>query len=330
MSTFKKGAWSEATNLGNTINTEYDDESPFIDAEGKTLYFSSKGHNVIGGFDVFKSTYDMEHKSWKAAVNLGYPINSTDDDLYFVVSGDNKSAYFASVKTEGYGDMDLYKMNFDPQEKKSKNISSIKLELTFKEKDTDKLLNPSVEIQNFSNKMKLAEGRANNGTFVFDWTDKSGAHEMYISCALEGFAFSGLKLDLLNETTVVKRTIYLEKIKPGVTIILRNIYYDFNKATLKESSFVELEKLIQFLKANPQVTIEISGHTDNVGSATFNKTLSLKRAESVYHWLSSKGIPNTRLRAAGYGELKPIASNDDEEEGRELNRRTEFTILQPY
>jgi outer membrane protein OmpA-like peptidoglycan-associated protein len=125
----------------------------------------------------------------------------------------------------------------------------------------------------------------------------------------------------------ISTSVQLDDVKDGMTLILRNVYYDFDKATLQQESFPELDKVVQFMKDNPTVKVEIGSHTDDVGSDEYNMVLSQKRAQSAVNYLVSKGIAKTRLVPKGYGETRPIASNDDENEGRELNRRTEFKIL---
>ncbi|MBO9701989.1 MAG: OmpA family protein [Sporocytophaga sp.] len=359
----KNANWSEPQNI-SAINSEYDDESPYI--TGKTLYFSSKGHEGMGGYDLFKSEFDSTSSTWSKPENLGHPINSADDDFSIVVADGGKIGYIASVKKEGFGNMDIYKVFFEekpkeqpkeelaqkteekkPEEKKSEKktqslspknelfksapvakkevVKGYKLIINVYDAVSKDPLNASIKL-NFSDpNAGLIEAKCVAGKFSKEYKVKPSSN-LAISVDYTGYVFSTANV-ALNDSVITK-SFYMEKIKEGVSRILRNIYFDFDKATLKSESNSELNNLYKFLTANAGVKVRIDGHTDSKGSQQYNNSLSQKRSEEVVNWLVSKGISRDRVSAKGFGESKPLASNDDEDEGRELNRRTEFVILE--
>lgn len=367
-----KGQWSTVKNLGPNINTEYDDDGPFIDYDGVTLFFSSKGHKGMGGFDVFKSTFDPATNEWSAPLNLGYPINTPDDDIYFVASKDSKRAYYSSVREDGMGYQDIYMItvpeglkNTDPVV--AKNPIDIPVDSTVVATNNNTITNnnrpvdtnPEVRPDDgaaaiplkfvvsvvdakdktpIDAKVRLSGARDNvivrseskgDGVFEFTITNKS-PKDYRLSVEREGYAFQNINLALDGASPVertVTRTIELRKLSVGVTSILRNIYFDFDKATFKTESYTELNKLEAMMRSNENLMVEIGGHTDAVGTKAYNLFLSRKRAEAVKDYLTSKGIDSRRITAVGYGKTKPLASNDDERDGRELNRRVEFSVL---
>lgn len=366
----KHGNWSPPSNVGNIINTEYDDEAPFIAADARTLYFASKGHVGMGGFDNFKSQLDTNTKLWSDPVNLHYPINSTDDDIYFATTNDEKYAYFSSVKGNGVGDVDIFKMsleNFmsqlasaDSMTKKkiaqldndedspiaqnkptesgqnilNKANTKVKantlLHVNILDKKTKKPLEGKIEITTESGKGDIVHNTAKNGSF--DYTFQNIERTRYIVTVEKlGYLFKSQIIYIPEpsvDNTPMNLKFELDDIQVGAKCIMRNISFDNDKFTISYKSNSELNKLLGLMTENPTLKIEIDGHTDNSGNPIHNKTLSQKRAESVIEWLAKKGINKNRFIAKGFGADKPLASNDDEEEGRELNRRTEFVILQ--
>lgn len=362
------GDWGPAINLGPTINTEEDEDGPFFDFDGKTLHFSSKGHKGIGGFDIFTSEYDSILKTWTEPKNIGYPINTSDDDIYFVLSGDGRHGYYASVKEGGNGEKDIYMITLPPrqltedvlarlEELKEQTIvedSIIKPEVveepvvkdasaaktivfapvvlkgTITESSAYKPVSASIQVIDAKSQEIVANILSNDkGQYSYVFNENKEL-ELNISVNKSGYMYKSATATIPLQTAEkqeVVRDFQLNKIETGKRIILRNIYYDFDKATIKPESNPELEKLTNFLKENPNVKIEIGGHTDSKGSNQYNIVLSQRRSESVVKYLIEKGIDKSKLVAKGYGEERPLASNDDEEEGREINRRTEFTVL---
>jgi outer membrane protein OmpA-like peptidoglycan-associated protein len=368
-----KGQWSKVKNLGPKINTELDEEGPFIDYDGVTLFFSSEGHEEgMGGHDVFKTTLDPKTGEWSDPVNLGYPINTPDHDLYFVASHDSKRAYYSSFREDGLGYQDIYMITIpeglkNPQpvvaeippkkpEKKDtvatvvtriepkkepekepvkqpdppkKSIVPLRYVVTVVDAEGKKPLNATVKLQGAKDNVIVKSTSNNPGVIEFAITSTT-AKDYRLSVEMDGYVFRNENIRIQPATTEEKtltRTVDLRKISVGVTSILRNLYFDFDRATFKTESYTELNKLENMLRQNSSLKIEIGGHTDAVGSYNYNVFLSRKRAEAVKDYLTKKGIDPRRISAKGYGKSKPLASNDDENDGRELNRRVEFKVL---
>ncbi len=379
----KAGSWTKPMNLGSTINTEYDDDSPFIDIDGKTMYFSSRGHKGMGGFDIYKSVFDGSKKTWSQPANMGYPVNSPDDDIYFVITGDGKTGYFASAKGDGFGDKDIYVIHLEPEEiQKNDSIikkaiaESLKKDVPFKPIEDSTQANidnatkkpiknntkkgvatkppqkigdtyPSVfkgKVSDYYTSMPLdakivindLKGNVvdvvdvgENGIFSTE-ISQTKPSKFSITVTKQGYIYINLIVTIpANGKTIksVNKEFHLKKVSVGESFILRNIYYDFDKAIIKKQSFQYLDKLVAWIKAHPDVALEIGGHTDSYGMPNYNRVLSQRRVDAVMLYLTAKGIGGDRLTAIGYGEDRPLASNDDEPEGREINRRTEFKIL---
>lgn len=407
-----KVTWTEPENLGAAINTDYDERTVFIHPDGKTLYFSSDGHNSMGGFDMFKSVFNDSAKKWSAPVNLGYPVNTPDDDLDFVVSASGKHAYYASIRPGGFGEKDIYrirlpadttvyltlvkgnvtdesknpvgakieiidtktgkvisvqesnsatgkflvslpsgknyKMNvtadgYFPQEQdfnipKGEKYKELAVNVTMKRKEQMVSLEGEILDEN-GNPIRGTIEIINNATgevILKTTADKLGKflsklqagknYGMVVSS--EGHLFESINLDIPPGKEKMRIPPFkLKKIEAGKNIVLNNIFFDFDKATLRADSKPELDRVAKVLRENPSMKIEISGHTDNKGSATYNLKLSESRAKSVVDYLIANGIEKNRLTYKGYGFLTPIASNDTEE-GRQMNRRTEFKVLE--
>ncbi len=359
----RKGEWGPAKNIGAVINTEYDDDGPFIDADGKTLYFSSKGHKGMGGFDIFRTVYNKDTDEWSEPENLGYPMNSPDNDVYFVTTGDGKRGYYASAKADGFGFTDIYHIrlaDLDASKAQAKQVEqpdADKPDLTKVEKQTivepevaepvveqpkpvilvmktiDKLTKEALEvditINNTGNSRAVPVRRIGNGMYQAQFTDELTA-QYNITVQKAGYMYKNVSLTVPPMTTrsnKMAKQIMLDKIKVGYSQVVRNIYFDFGTARLQSTSDPELNKLLKVIEENPQYLIEISGHTDNVGPKDFNQWLSERRAQAIINFMVNNGQSDGRFLAEGYGEGRPLASNDDEEWGREYNRRVEFKVL---
>jgi outer membrane protein OmpA-like peptidoglycan-associated protein/tetratricopeptide (TPR) repeat protein len=346
------GEWGIAKNIGQEINTKYGEEAVFMHPDGVTLYFSSKGHNSMGGYDIFKTT--LVDGKWQKPLNLGYPINGPDDDVFFVVSGSGNRAYFASSKQGGYGEKDIYKITFLGPEKQplmnsqdqllaavSNPISNLKTEgalevpsakLTIlkgivKDEKTSNPLESTIELIDNDKNIVLATFKSNSISGKYLVTLPSGKN-YGIAVKSEGYLFHSENFNLPDSADFQEFTldIIMKKIEIGNTIVLRNIFFDFDKATIRPESQSELTRLVKLLKDNPALKIELGSHTDNLGSDVYNQKLSDTRSKSVVDFLIGKGIPASRLVAKGYGETMPLETNETEE-GRQSNRRTEFKIL---
>lgn len=406
-----KGDWGQPENLSAAINTVYDERTVFIHPDGRTLYFSSQGHNSMGGYDLFKSVYNDSSKSWSEPLNMGFPINSPDDDVDFVVSASGKHAYYSTIRPEGSGEKDIYRITLpvdttvylalikgiamdesnNPVEATIEIIDAVTGKLISKQESnsaTGKFLislpsgkNYKIKIsadgyiqdeQNFNipkgekfkeldlmielkRKDQLVEltgtvtdesGRLliegdieiiNNATaevVAKTKTDKAGKYRVKLKggknygivASEEGYLFQSLNIDIPPDKDHMDMPpIKLKKIRAGSNMVLNNIFFDFDKASLRPDSKPELERVLSVLKNNPKMKIEISGHTDNKGSAAYNVKLSEARAKSVIDFLISTGIEKGRLTYRGEGFTKPVSSNETEE-GRQLNRRIEFKV----
>jgi len=334
----KKGKWGIPKNLGKVINTPYDEVGVFMHPDGKTLYFSSKGHKTMGGYDVFKSVF--ENNVWSEPVNLGYPINTTDDDVFFSITASGIHAYYSSAKTGGLGGQDIYRIIFNDLIKPLKKDSGVTAKKEITKTNQLTLLKGVVldekTMQPVAAKIELTDNSKNDIIATFESNSKTGKYLVSLPSGVNygiainapGYLFHSENFDIPASTEYreVVKDILLKKIEVGNIIVLNNIFFDFDKATLRSESTAELDRLVNMLKENTAISIEISGHTDNVGSAAYNKKLSENRAKAVVDYLITKGINKVRLQYAGYGFDKPIGSNDTEE-GRQLNRRTEFKII---
>jgi outer membrane protein OmpA-like peptidoglycan-associated protein len=323
VSTFTDTGWSEPENLGPEINTVFDEQFPFIHPDGQTLYFSSHGHNSMGESDLFFSRKTAEGK-WTKPTNLGYPINSTGNDWNLIVARDGKTAYFSSDKMpEGKGGMDIYQFEL-PKTLQAQTVSFVNGNVF--DVITKKKLGATVELIPLDGgPSTLTFSSDIDGLFIA--TLRPGVRYA-LNVQRDGYLFYSEYFDLPVE--VSSKPIFLDvplnPIKTGSEIVLKNIFFDTDKFDLKEESKIELEKLKLFLEKNQSVKIEISGHTDNVGSSAHNQRLSENRAKSVREWIISNGIDASRVTHKGYGDTKPIADNSTKE-GRAKNRRTAFSVM---
>lgn len=348
-----KGKWGDAVNLGPVINTPEDEEGIFVHPDGKTIYFSSKGHQTMGGYDVFKSVYNDSLKSWSKPENIGYPINTTDEDVFFSVSASGKHAYYSSVRADGFGEKDIYRVTFfgpvksvilntednliashnEPIKEKVKpariDIKEAQLTLlkgVILDDKTNKPLEATIEIIDNERNEVIASFTSNSVTGRYLVSMPAGKN-YGISVKKENYLFHSENFDLAStaEYQEVQKDIRLKNIAVGQSIVLKNIFFDFNKSTLRKESENEIAQLTKLLIDIPTMKIEISGHTDSYGSDSYNKTLSHQRAKAVYDRLIQNGTKADRLTFMGYGEEKPIDTNETDS-GRQMNRRTEFKV----
>ena len=347
-----KGKWDKAVSIGPAINTQYGEEGAVIHPDGKTLYFSSQGHKTMGGYDIFKSVY--ENGVWGEPENLGYPINTPDDDIFFTISASGKRGYYTSFTPDGFGEKDIYVITFLGPEKPVvlNGEDNLLASLTAPVKET--VIAPTVEIKvaqvtllkgiitdamtqkPLDAQIELVDNTKNEVIATFTSNSSTGkylvslpAGKNYgIAVKKEGYLFHSENFDIPASAAFqeVNKDVQLKNVAVGSKIVLKNIFFDFGKATLRPESTNELERLIKLLTDVPTLKIEISGHTDNKSSAEFNQKLSESRAKAVVDYLTGKGISKDRLTAVGYGLTQPIATNDTDE-GRQMNRRTEFKIL---
>ncbi len=316
--------WSHPKALSDTINTTGVEESVFIHPDNQTLYFSSDGHPGMGGLDIFISR-KSEDGTWGTPVNLGYPINTHADENSLVVSADGLRAYFASNRAGGVGNLDLYSFNLYSSARPSL-VSYVKAKVS--DAGSGEPLAAGFEIIDVESGKIIVANTTDKRKGEFLACLPAGKNYM-LNVNKEGYLFYSDYFECKEANTrqnAYDLIIKLHPPKPGEKVVLKNIFFDINRYELKPSSFPELRKLLAFLTAHPQLNIEVSGHTDSSGDKKSNQILSENRAKSVMEYLISKGIPSSRIAYKGYGDSRPVASNDTEE-GRAKNRRTEFSIL---
>lgn len=320
------GEWKPAVNLGPPINTEYNDKSPFIHSDSKTLYFSSQGHLGLGGFDVFFSKM-LPNGKWSEPKNIGHPINSNKDEHGFIVSTDGKRVYFASdlLKKQGTG-LDIFSFELYEGARPEK-VVFVKGEV---KNENDSLVpNAKVELKNLKTKeLKEFKVDTSDGTFAAVMTIKE-AEDVMLQVKAYDIAFNS-KLISSKDTlipVVQKIDMKVEEIKIEKPYRINEIYYETNSAEIAAESKLILDEFAEYLNEHPSMKIAIYGHTDDVGNDESNLALSTDRAFSVMAYLQEKGVDKMNLSHKGFGETKPITLNTTTE-GRALNRRTEFVILE--
>ena len=345
--------WSQGVKLPAEINTEYDEDGVFIHPDGRTLFFSSKGHNSMGGYDIFKSVKNEDGK-WSKAENLGYPINTPDDDIFFVLSASGRNGYFSSYRPSGKGDLDIYKITFLSPENliqstednliasiakpvsaisiaKSAEIKKIRLTIVkglITEALTGEAIDADIEVIDNEKNQIVTTAHSNKSSGKYLVALPSGKNYGLVVKA-EGYLFHSENFNIpkTTEYQVIEKDINMLSMSIGSKVVLKNIFFETGSSKLKSESKPELDRVIKLLEVYPNLKIEISGHTDNIGTNTVNKELSRQRAKAVVDYLSNNGIELNRLTFVGYGSSKPIASNKTKE-GRRKNRRVEFKILE--
>lgn len=339
------GAWGEGVNMGFTINTDQDELSPFMSFDGKTLYFSSNGHESMGGFDIFKTSFG-ELGIWLEPQNVGYPLNTPDDNFYMAFANDNLYVYFSKLNSSV--NVDLYKALI------LENVKQVLVKGSVVDAVKQLPLSSTVHCISTTTHDTLSLLIAKEGSYKL-YLPVNQSFDLVASA--DSFSSSKQTIQVIQDDEILVPTIVLS-VKPLEQVVsadittrsaaivekqpqshtidksteekeerieLRHVYFDFNKATLQESSFNEIEKLVSFLNKNRSVKILLVGYTDSIGSAAFNKELSTQRAKAIYKELVKRGISDKRLSYIGAGFEKPVADNTTEA-GRQLNRRVEFVI----
>jgi outer membrane protein OmpA-like peptidoglycan-associated protein len=318
----QNGNWGEPENLGPEINTVGDESAPFIHADNQSLYFTSSGHVGYGGDDIFVSKKDSTG-NWGKAENLGYPINTIGDEGSLIIAADGKTAYFSGMRADSRGKLDLYSFELRSDVRPAKTLW-VKGKV-FDQK-TNKGLPSAVELTDLITKQIISKVQTDEtGNYL---TTLPIGKDYAFNVNRKGYLFYSeiFPLSQKQPDSTYNINIPLQPLEANANIILKNIFFDVNKFNLKNESQIELAKIVQLLKENPTVKIEISGHTDNVGKPADNLKLSENRAKSVVYYLITKGINPDRLSSKGLGETKPIAGNKTEE-GRAKNRRTELKVI---
>ncbi len=314
--------WGPAINLGPEINTLYDENTPFLHADGKTLYFSSDGWPGFGNKDIYYSRMDDNDKFQKP-INLGYPINSFENESGLIVSADGNLGMFSSNLKDGFGGQDIYSFGI-PEIAKPLKISYVKG--IVRDKDSKKTIESNVQVIDLKSDKTVFDDYTDPETGQFLAVMPIGGNYLF-NVNAEGYMFYSENFELKqgNINKPYQIEVYIERIKQGGNVTLRNIFFDTNKYNLLPASIRELDLLIDFLHQNQTVNIEIQGHTDNVGDDKLNEKLSFNRANAVYEYLVKNEVDAKRLTFKGFGASKPIADNKTEI-GRKNNRRTSFVI----
>ena len=315
--------WSTPVNMGPVINTPGREFSPFIHPDDQTLYFASDYLPGLGGFDIFYSRKNALGQFQKP-INIGTPLNTLQDEYGLVVSASGKTGYYASNNLKGYGGYDLY--SFEMPES-ARPITVTYMKGIISDADTKKLLEATFELIDLKTGKVVI--KSNSDAMTGEFLVCIPADRDYaLNVSKTGYIFHSENFSLQATQNREPITKNIELVAPKISdapIVLRNIFFATGSAELKPESYVELNKLVDLLNANPTMKIQVMGHTDNVGSKESNLILSDNRAKSVSGYLISKGIQADRLTNKGYGDTKPIDTNNTEE-GRANNRRTEFKV----
>lgn len=333
------GEWGLAVNLGPTINTPFDEDAPFIHPDDKTLFFSSKGHPNMGGYDIFKTVLSEESGEmisdigmlWSVPENLKAPINSVADDIYYVLSPSGKTAYFSSDRKGGLGGSDIYTVSHEDWEGLLIVVKGTVISL-----DDRQPLSARLTVMNQLTRSLQGEYNTNplTGEFVMILSPKMKYKMILESQGHYSFSEEYFLVSHIDTFTILNKEIYMQPVKIEVeptaeylyTYVLENVHFESQKHDLLTESESAFTTLIRAMIANSNMRIEIAGHTDDSGGQMKNLELSQKRADAVKAYLMSKGISELRLISRGYGESTPIASNISDE-GKAKNRRTEIRVI---
>ena len=318
-----EGYFGKPINLGTQINTQFDEMSPFIHTDNQTLYFASKGHVGMGDFDLFVARRTHPKVNWSKPTNLGYPINTHEIENSLIVASDGLTAYYASDHS-GFGMEDIFWFSLPPEVSANK-VAYLNTKVV--DAITRNPLDAKIQLINLLTGDVLMESYTTINGKGQKFTSLPANTNYGLNVSRDGYLFHSENFYLSEESAQnsLELEVKLKKIEVGNSVVLQNIFFDVSDFSLKDESYVELEKLVDFLNSNPIIEIEIEGHTDNQGSKEFNKKLSENRSKSVYDFLIGKGISTDRLSYKGFGDTIPISSNDSEK-GRSKNRRTAFRI----
>ncbi len=321
-----KGEWTRCKNVGKPVNTVYDEISPFIHVNNKILYFASNGLTGFGGYDIFSSERDSV-SAWRTPKNIGSPINNHEDQFSLFITTDGKKGYYSheEAKDAGYSVSNIYEITIPEENQirfKSNYVKGI-----VRDKNTRVPLSASIELINLETKEieSLVSSDSVSGSYLIVLT-QGAEYALYVNKKSYLFQSLNFNYSAVKDYEPIVLDIDLEKAREGTTAILQNIFFDVDKYELQPKSITELQKILRFLKENSSVKVEISGHTDNSGSPSYNLQLSQKRAQAVYHYLLTNNIDTSRLFSKGYGDTQPIADNNLEE-GRQKNRRIQFKVV---
>ncbi len=319
MSTRTRDGWSKAVNIGSPINSEYDEMSPVMAVDNKTMTFASNRPGGMGGFDIYVSKY--QGNNFTAPLNPGLPINSSSDEYYYVSQTNSDIAYFSSDRGGGSGGLDIYMAVPNPYG----SDAVVMVQGTVKDAMTDKPLGSKITVTDLHTGKKVADMRSDDEDGSYYVVLQPGK-TYSITAQKDGYLFYSDKYEVDPTDTghVENKDIFLSPLESGDTRLL--IFFDFDKSDLKDESIPELERIVEFLKDNPNIKIQIEGHTDDVGSDDYNNKLSLDRANSVKNYLVNAGIDASRIKTVGYGKKQPLVKGTSDD-ARAKNRRVAMRII---
>jgi len=318
------GSWSSPLNLGRTINTTETDGTPFLAPDGKSLYFSSNGHIGLGSQDMFKAErLDDSWTKWSVPVNLGKQVNTAGWDAYYTIPAQGDVAYFVSSGEGSYGMSDIWKITLPLIARPGAVVT-----VSGKVMEPDSTpVGADISWERLANGENIGAARSNDVTGEYMIVLPVGEAYGYVA-EKKDYLPSSAHLDLTEASAYdeVHHDIIITPIKKGAQTVLKNIFFDFDKATLRPESIGELNRVRDFMLEHKNLYVEIAGHTDSIGTRAYNLKLSTDRAQSVADWLIEHNIQASRLRVRGYGETQPVADNGTEK-GRQSNRRVVFEII---
>ncbi len=318
------GDWGPAKSLGSTINTKYDEDSPYISRDGKTLFFSSRGHNTMGDYDIFESKYDSIGRKWGRPENMGYPINTPDADSYYRLAPDGTYAYLSSYRIGGYGEKDIYTISY---------IKNINVKGTvFSKRDSTQAISGVELVFNGTQADKTAisfrDVTKEDGTYG---VKVLSARTYQVAVNKDGKNIETQEFAVpisTNDSTSIVKNFYVDYIDTSAIANSRfaKIYFDTDKYKLRPESIVALNNTATILKANTGVNISIEGNCDSRNTDEYNMVLGQNRADAAKNYLVKQGVASARLTTVSYGERRPAAPNDSPE-NMQLNRRDEFRVV---
>jgi len=318
------GRWTQPMNIGEDVNTAGEESAPFLAPDDKTLYFSSKGYAGYGGTDIYVTKrLDDTWRNWTEPENLGQGINSDKNDEFFNIPPTGEYGYF--TRDFGASNTDIFRFEM-PEEHQPEPVVTVRG--TVYNRKTQEPISARIFYETLPEGDEIGQINSDPATGDYQIILPSGEQYGYLAEA-DGFIAVNANIDLreTEEYAEVRQDLYLVPIERDAVIRLNNVFFDFDKYELEPESFPELNRVVEFMQNNPDVRILVSGHTDSIGTAEYNFELSEKRAQAVASYITSQGISKDRIEAKGFGQSMPLVSNDDEKDGRELNRRVEFKIL---
>ncbi len=316
------GKWSTAQNMGPEINSAGDEIAPFIHADNQTLYYTSNGLPGYGGTDLYVIRKGADGK-WGSPENLGYPVNTIENEGSLFVASDGVTAYYASDRADTRGQLDLYRFQLKPEIRPAKTFY---VQGYITDATSKKGLPSSVELSNDSTQQLITKLQTDETGFYFVTLPVGKNYTFTVN--RKGYLFYSDVFALAEKPadSTYQKNIALQPVTLNASVTLKNIQFQFNSYQLEPVSLIELNKLIELMNDNAAIKIQISGHTDNIGNDAANLKLSANRAKAVVDYLVSKGMDAKRLTYKGFGATKPVSDNTTEE-GRAINRRTEFTVV---